>query len=212
MQLGAVLQAAGSASRMGYRPKCLLEIKGQALIVRTAQALLDAGVHDLVVVVGHYGLEVRAALKDFPVAFIENPEPELGQVSSQRLGLLHLMPHHDAIIMALADQPLIETQDVAELIHFFEQCSKSTSVVYPRVHNQPGNPVLLSGKAREDILACSPDMGVRDWRRLHQEEVMALECDNTHYITDLDTPQDVLAFTERTGIELTWPALPSAPK
>ena len=166
MQLGAVLQAAGSASRMGYRPKCLLEIKGQALIVRTAQ----------------------------------------------RLGLLHLMPHHDAIIMALADQPLIETQDVAELIHFFEQCSKSTSVVYPRVHNQPGNPVLLSGKAREDILACSPDMGVRDWRRLHQEEVMALECDNTHYITDLDTPQDVLAFTERTGIELTWPALPSAPK
>jgi hypothetical protein len=50
------------------------------------------------------------------------------------------------------------------------------------------------------------------WNRLHQEEVMALECDNTHYITDLDTPQDVLAFTERTGIELTWPALPSAPK
>jgi hypothetical protein len=40
--------------------------------------------------------------------------------------------------------------------------------------------------------------------------VMALECDNNHYIIDLDTPQDVLAFTERTGIELTWPALPTS--
>ena len=124
MQLGAVLQAAGSASRMGYKPKCLLEIDGKALIVRTTQALLDAGVHDLVVVVGHYAKEVRAALKNCPVTFIDNPEPNLGQVSSQRLGLLHLMPTHDAIIMALADQPLIETSDIAELIHFYDQCAK----------------------------------------------------------------------------------------
>jgi|APCry1669189534_1035231.scaffolds.fasta_scaffold00164_17 molybdenum cofactor cytidylyltransferase len=205
MQLGAVLQAAGSASRMGYRPKCLLEINGQALIVRIAQALLDAGVDDLVVVTGHYSKEVRSALDDFPVTFIDNPQPSLGQVSSQRLGLLHLMPNHDAIIMALADQPLIETQDISELIHFYEQCSKTTSVVYPRVNDQPGNPVLISGKAREDILACSNDMGVRDWRRLHEEEVMALDCDNLHYVTDLDTPDDLSAFTKRTGIELKWP-------
>ena len=205
MQLGAVLQAAGSASRMGYRPKCLLEIEGQALIVRTTQALLDAGIHDLVVVVGHYAKEVRAALRDFPVTFIDNPEPDLGQVSSQRLGLLHLMPNHDAIIMALADQPLIQTQDVVELIHFYEQCAKSTSVVYPRVNRQPGNPVLISGKAREDILHCAPDMGVKDWRRLHEEEVMVLECDNTHYIIDLDTPQDLLTFQEKFATALSWP-------
>ena len=207
MQLGAVLQAAGSASRMGYKPKCLLEIDGKALIVRTTQALLDAGVHDLVVVVGHYAKEVRAALKNCPVTFIDNPEPNLGQVSSQRLGLLHLMPTHDAIIMALADQPLIETSDIAELIHFYDQCAKSISVVYPRVKGQPGNPVVLSGKARENILACSSDMGVKEWRRLHEEEVMVLECDNDHYATDLDTPEDVVAFKERTGIELTWPTL-----
>jgi molybdenum cofactor cytidylyltransferase len=205
MQLGAVLQAAGSGSRMGYRAKCLLQIQGQALIAKSAQALLDAGVEDLVVVLGHYADEIRAALKDFPVTFIVNPEPELGQVSSQRLGLLHLMPHHEAIIMALADQPLIDTEDIAELIHFYEQCSKSTSVVFPRVNDQPGNPVLISGKAREDILACASEMGVKDWRRLHQEEVMAFDCENEHYITDLDTPEDLLAFKERTGITLTWP-------
>jgi len=54
MRCSAVLLAAGSASRMGHRPKCLLERDGQSLIRRTALALLDAGIQELVVVVGHY--------------------------------------------------------------------------------------------------------------------------------------------------------------
>ncbi|OOG80147.1 hypothetical protein B0E41_21165, partial [Hydrogenophaga sp. A37] len=42
-QLGAVLLAAGSASRMGHRPKCLLELDGEALIRRQIRGLLGAG-------------------------------------------------------------------------------------------------------------------------------------------------------------------------
>jgi molybdenum cofactor cytidylyltransferase len=42
--LSAVVLAAGAASRMGHRPKCLLELDGVPLIVRLLRALREAGI------------------------------------------------------------------------------------------------------------------------------------------------------------------------
>ena len=97
MRCSAVLLAAGSASRMGHRPKCLLERDGLALIRRTALALLDAGVNEVVVVLGHYAQEVAPALKGLSVRTVTNPHPEQGIISSQRLGLLSIISTCDAV-------------------------------------------------------------------------------------------------------------------
>ena len=43
MSVGAVLLAAGSASRMGGRPKCLLELGGVPLVMRQLIALSGGG-------------------------------------------------------------------------------------------------------------------------------------------------------------------------
>ena len=58
LKISAVLQAAGSASRIGFRPKCLIEVDGIPLIVKKIQALQNAGVQDIVVVLGHYAKEI----------------------------------------------------------------------------------------------------------------------------------------------------------
>jgi hypothetical protein len=50
--VGAVLLAAGSGSRMGHRPKCLLELDGVPLIHRLLIALNGAGIDQVVVVLG----------------------------------------------------------------------------------------------------------------------------------------------------------------
>ena len=52
MTIAAVLLAAGSGSRMGLKPKSLLVLNGEPLIRRSARQLLDAGVSQLVVVLG----------------------------------------------------------------------------------------------------------------------------------------------------------------
>ena len=82
MRCSAVLLAAGSASRMGHRPKCLIERDGQALIRRSALTLLDAGIQELVVVLGHYAQEVGPAVAGLPVTVVVNPNPEQGIISS----------------------------------------------------------------------------------------------------------------------------------
>ena len=51
--VGGVILAGGKSQRMGTQNKLLAEIDGVPIIRQTAQALLDGGLNDLVIVTGH---------------------------------------------------------------------------------------------------------------------------------------------------------------
>lgn len=205
LRIGAVLLAAGSASRLGHRPKCLLELDGRPLIRRAIDALTQAGVVDLVVVLGHHRARIEPVLQGAAVRTVCNPQPEQGQVSSQRLGLQTLGPGHGAVLVALADQPLVDASDVRALLQAWAQRPAGTSVVFPRVQGQPGNPVVFSDDVRRQILRSHPDVGARQWRQAHPEAVWPWDTDRPHYRVDIDTPQDLARFQDLTGRRLAWP-------
>ena len=66
MTVGAVLLAAGAGSRLGGRPKALLELGGVPLILRQLIALSGAGVDEVVVVLGHHADAIEAAVRAVP--------------------------------------------------------------------------------------------------------------------------------------------------
>ena len=195
--------AAGSGSRMGHKPKSLLELNGEPLIRRSARQLLDAGVTQLVVVLGHYAADIEAPLDGLPVHKVYNPDPDQGLVSSQRLGLQALSDNTDTVIMSLADQPLVTTQDIQTLLLAFASSTKD--MLFPFVNGQPGNPVLLSACARKDILAGESDYGCKEWRQSHSAHTYKFTSDNSHFVTDLDRPEDIADFAKQHGTKLQWP-------
>ena len=203
--LGAVLLAAGSASRMGHRPKCLLELGGVPLIRRQLIALSGAGVDELVVVLGHYADRIEPAVRDFPVTLVHNPDPDAGQVSSLRLGLQALTGKIDTVLVALADQPLINAQDISDLIGAYKKRPEGTEVVQPTVDGLPGNPVMFSQSVREQILAGEARVGCKQWQAAHPQTVHHWATTNTRYRTDVDSPEDIEALAARTGHRLHWP-------
>ena len=82
----ALILAAGMGKRLGKytsdNTKCMLNINGKTLIERTIEALLDAGVKKLIVVVGYKGQNVKNFLlhdcknpriKEMELLFIDNP-------------------------------------------------------------------------------------------------------------------------------------------
>src|SRR2546428_8074564 len=84
----AVVLAAGRSSRMG-RAKALLPIGDDTFLTRIVRTLLDAGVDDVVVVVGH---DAESIVRDFsasglPARFVVNREYDRGQLSSLLAGL-----------------------------------------------------------------------------------------------------------------------------
>jgi len=210
MSVGAVLLAAGAGTRLGGRPKALLELAGVPLILRQLIALSGAGVDEVVVVLGHHADAVEAAVRQFPITLVRNPSPDDGQASSVRIGLEALSPKLDAVIVALADQPLIDVEDIVELISAFKKRGDASMVV-PRVATadgepEPGNPVIFDGALRDQWLAGEADLACRKWRQAHPERVRWLDTDNRRYRIDIDTPEDLERFAASTGHTLTWPA------
>jgi len=203
--VGAVLLAAGSASRMGNKPKCLLELGGVSLIRRQLIALSGAGVDELVVVLGHHAERIEPAVRDFPVTLVRNLDPDAGQVSSLRLGLQALTGKIDSVLVALADQPLINSQDINDLIGAYKKRPDGTEVVQPTVDGLPGNPVMFSQSVREQILAGEARVGCRQWQAANPQAVHLWASNNQRYRTDVDTPEDIEALAARTGHRLVWP-------
>ena len=205
MSVGAVLLAAGAGSRLGGRPKALLELGGVPLVMRQLIELSGAGVDEVVLVLGHHAQAIEAVVRAFPITLVHNPRPDDGQASSVRVGLAALNPKIDAVIVALADQPLVNSQDVTALISAFKKRGDAAMVV-PRVAGEPGNPVIFEGALRDEWLAGSADAACRQWRLANPQRVRWMDTDNARYRFDIDTADDLRRFTERTGHELRWPA------
>jgi len=204
--VGAVLLAAGSGSRIGNKPKSLLELGGVPLIRRQLIALSGAGVDEVVVVLGHHAELIEPVVQTFPVTIVRNMNPDDGQVSSQRLGLAALAGKLDAVIVALADQPLINAQDITALIAAYKKRPEGACVVYPQVHGERGNPVMFSNEVREQILAGSANVGCRQWQTANAQAVSPFITDNHRYRVDIDTAEDLENFSRSTGHNLRWPA------
>ena len=204
--LAAVLMAAGAGARMGQRPKSLLELDGVPLICRQVMALREAGVSELVLVLGHHAKDIEAAVKVLKVSVVINPDPDAGPVGSQRLGLQSLSGHSDAVLMALADQPLLDAADRRQLLQAFNQRPPGCSLLYPRVSGQPGNPVIFTAGVRNALLACPPEVGCKQWRQANAPLVEAFDCDNLHFVQDVDTPEDIDTLRRSSGRKLQWPA------
>jgi molybdenum cofactor cytidylyltransferase len=204
LRIGAVLLAAGEGRRMGGIPKALIRLQGVPLISRHLVALSGAGIDEVVVVTGHACAAVEEQVRPFVVTLAHNDAFANGQQGSVRVGLSALSGPFDAVIVMLADQPLIGASDLTELIGAFKKRSAG-HVVVPVVAGERGNPIVLDATALAEIAASDVNLGCRHLLERRPEFVHAHETANTRFVTDLDTIDDVEQLSQRTGWRLELP-------
>lgn len=131
MIVGAVVLAAGKSERMGQN-KLLLPLDGKKLIDNVLDALLEAGIEEQVVVVGHKPEEVLKAVKPrlSSVKVAVNRDYDLGMTSSFQVGLRLLM-HVDAAFLVLGDEPILDPKFLRSLIEPMEKGEGKTLIVTP---------------------------------------------------------------------------------
>ena len=205
LKIGAVVLAAGQGARMGGVAKALIRLQGVPLINRQLIALSGAGVDEVVVVTGHAREAVETQVQAFPVTLAFNPDFAEGQQGSVRIGLAALQGNFDLVFVMLADQPLIGSADLTELIAAFKKRPRG-NVVVPVVDGQRGNPILLDDVARAHILASDTQLGCRHLIERQPELVHVHATANTRFVTDLDTLEDVQQLAQRTGWKFELPA------
>ena len=204
LRIGAVLLAAGEGRRMGGVAKPLIRLQGVPLVTRQLVALSGAGVDEVVVVTGHGRDAVEAQVQSFSVTLVHNEAHADGQQTSVRAGLAALNGSFDGVFVVPSDQPLIGAGDLIELISAFKK-RRAGHVVVPVVDGQRGNPILLDEIAHAQILASGTNLGCRHLIERQPELVHVYETNNTRFVTDLDTLEDVQALARRTGWKLELP-------
>jgi CTP:molybdopterin cytidylyltransferase MocA len=194
--VAGVLLAAGEGSRFG-QPKALVELDGQTLAARGVNLLRAGGAHPILIVTGAAPIEIDGAHA------VYNPEWRTGMGSSLRAALQALARiittpasatgtdtvSISAIVVALADQPLIGPEAVARLIAAHRD---GASVAVATYDGQPRNPVLLAREHWAEVIATATgDQGARTFLRVHPDLVTLVECGDTGRPDDIDTPADL---------------------
>ena len=186
--VSAILLAAGESRRMGAVNKLLLEVGGEAMVRRVARALIDSRVDEVVVVLGHQADAVAESLDGLSVRTIVNADYREGQTGSMRTGVAALNGEPRAIMVCLADQPWLEAGDVNFLIEAFDVRARG-SITVPMVGGRRGNPIVLAGAHRQEILDGGANYGCRRLIERHPEKVCPVQAPNDHFLRDIDTPE-----------------------
>lgn len=184
-RVAGILLAAGGGSRLG-QPKALVEVGGQTLAARGVALLRTGGADPIVVVTG-------AAPVDLPgVTLVHNPDWRTGMGSSLIAGLTAVAdqpPDCQAVVIALADQPLIGPESVRRLIAAH---AAGATVAVAAYDGRPRNPVLIDRAHWPELLATtSGDTGARPFLRAHPDLVTPIDCTGTGRPDDIDTPEDL---------------------
>lgn len=155
--IAGIVLAGGAATRFGAT-KQIAEVRGKPLVQHAVDALADADIDEIVVVLGHDAATVAAAI-DLPAGArtIVNGDWEQGQSSSLRMGLAAVADSEAAVIL-LADQPGITVGHVVALIEGFR--SDPSPIVRLRFDDGPG-PALLSSEIYGAAAALTGDTGAR---------------------------------------------------
>lgn len=116
----AVVLAAGKGTRMKSElPKVLVPVCGRPMIDYVLDVLLDAGLEQILVVVGYRQDLVREALAGRPrVSFVEQTE-QLGTGHAVMMCRPHLESQDGAVLVVTGDSPLIQRDSVARLLAEF---------------------------------------------------------------------------------------------
>jgi molybdenum cofactor cytidylyltransferase len=182
-RLSGVLLAAGASRRLG-RPKQLLVWQGETLVRRIARAALEAGVDELIVVVGAERDAVVAALAGLEVRVVENERWPEGIGASIATGAR--AASGAAVLLLLADQPGVDAALLAELIAAMEAGHERVACAYGGVI---GVPALFS--AASDLAALrelSGERGARELLRRAETAVLAIPAEQAGH--DIDDEAD----------------------
>jgi molybdenum cofactor cytidylyltransferase len=193
--IAAIVLAAGQSRRMG-RPKQLVTIDGEPMVVRAVNTALASDAAEVIVVTGAYGDEVAEALQPLRAGagdrlrIIANPHYESGQASSIRSAIAALPPSREAALFLLVDQPFVTPALLQRLIEAWGQGALlAASAVQGELR---GAPAIFDRALFSELLALTGDAGARPLFQKYGQSVVRIPTTETE-LRDIDTPEELIA-------------------
>ena len=200
-RIGAVVLAAGSASRFGAL-KQVMPWGGKPLVAHVVdQALGCPDLSRVAVTIGAGADKVRSALGERNVRMVPVPDWAEGQSRSVKNGLNAVLGRlgggqdadaetgvFGAIIFMLTDQPGVTPELLAALVQRHRETL--APVVAPRYRGQRGNPVLFDRSTFDEFSSLQGDAGARPILQARPDEIAWVDWPTPEVVQDIDTTDD----------------------
>ena len=188
--ISAILLAAGESKRMG-RTKLLLKWDQRTIIEKSVDTLLASKIDELIVVLGHQAQAVLRKLGARRLKAVINHQYRMGMSTSIRRGLGEVGPKSEAILIALADQPFVETDLIDHLIDIYRQ--NPHGIVLPSYKGERGHPVILDRfRYQEEMRNLMGDVGCKPILNRHPEDILEVEVKSEGVIADIDSWEEYI--------------------
>lgn len=182
----AVVLAAGQSSRMG-QTKQLLPWGKTTVLGQVLQNVAATAVHNTLVVTGHEAAKVEQIAIGEGAETVFNPDYASGEmVSSLQTAVRHLPDHIAAVLVVLADQPMVETAVIDQLLEAYWQ--QKSGLIAPEFQGRRGNPVLIDRAYFAELLELPPAAAPRHLLRRHDADLHLVSVPNDSILHDLDHP------------------------
>jgi len=186
-KIAAVILAAGRSSRMGIL-KPLLPLGGRLIMEEVICHFQEAGISDIIVVVGYQAGKIIPLLENQGVRWVVNGEYDRGMFSSIQVGVRNLSWDCRAFFLSPADMPLVNTVTLKKLVAAHRE--GKMDVYHPCYQQKRGHPPLISSALIPSILAFVEPGGMRALLSSYKATSLEVACDDPGILIDLDTPED----------------------
>jgi molybdenum cofactor cytidylyltransferase len=184
--LFAVVLAAGRSSRFGST-KQLAVVDGEPLVRRAIRLAETVCGDRSVLVVGSDWKRVLAACGPQRGFFVLNDKHESGIASSIACGVRSVLQTTDAILLLLADQPLITADHLNLLIREWQRTPDD--ILISEYSGVQGPPVIFPAQCFDSLMKLEGDQGARSLLCHVKGPVRGIALDEA--AVDIDTPEDL---------------------
>ena len=173
------------------RPKPNLPVGRGTFLTCIVRTLLDAGIDDVVVVLGH---EMEVVLRNFaqsglPARFVENADFASGQLSSLLAGLRVVdRPGVVATLVALVDVPFVSAATVRAVVDCYQRTH--APIVRPTRGEQHGHPLLVDRLLFDRLRHADAAEGAKPLVRAHATPDGEVAIEDEGAFADIDTLED----------------------
>ena len=187
--IAAAVLSAGRSRRMGS-PKALLSAgTGQTFLERIAEVLRQAGLRRVLVVVAPDSGPIRVVAERANIAWIENPDPSLGPISSIRTALDVVEPEgFGALLFWPVDTPCVAPETVRAVAAAYRP--DGPPIVIPVHEGRRGHPVIHGSAVWPELRSPEADEGARAVVRRDPARVCEVPVDDEGVLLDIDTTRE----------------------
>jgi molybdenum cofactor cytidylyltransferase len=187
--LHGVVLAAGASTRFGSA-KQLVRVAGRPLLHTAVTRAAEVTGNALIVVLGAGAAELAPLLKHSPGSVVVNQEWREGMASSIRAALARLPPTCSAVLLMLADQAAVTTDDLKRLAGSWRRQPQFLAAAL--YGGTLGVPAIFPRSSFQELAQLRGDVGARAVLRRNADRVTRVPMPSA--ALDVDTPEDLLAL------------------